>query len=603
MDIQVALAAVRLSVARPFVKGWNKNGVGVKAVRKFLPKGSKGYRIYLPIKKTKADKVVVPSAVFHEVNGAGYKVEDYINGIAVTPDGKRRIRIGKILKDAEAIKEFANDPQRSAHRDEYTCVISCHPYDVIGMSTGRRWDFTTCMRLATPENKRNAGEKAPEFMKGTVAEGTLVAYVISPKDKNIDKPHARLLMKPYMKIDEPGHVYFKVETHVYGQPIPGFKRTVENWLKRVNKGAEQGIYKLHESVHIDGSDDKRTAIMADYDKVKNKVDFVTKNLFTVGGPKAWLKTDPRWLPDLIEATHDEHNLYEILSAARGAGMTAKKIGAIYDSVVPFEDMRSYGLAETLLGTYSQELFKTSKKLEIAAHEHYGWSENEEPTTPEHGMNYGLFDSRWLSNIEAIDSGGLRKAAQTFIYGGYHWTKELQESKLAGAEKIRLYFAFVAHGLLADTGWLTERVKVQNLKDYVKKSKIPAAWDEKIVDIVRGMNWNHNFQTSTTNNISGEACILNASPDWAAVFPDWIGESRRNLSEKAVGVIAKMAKNNTEIRDQLIYWAYNMNRDALSNGYIWFGTRSNVRDFIRTVAKSSAVFESKDYAQRILNNPS
>lgn len=600
MEMQLAVAAVRLSVARPFVKGWNKNGIGVKAVRKFLPKNSKGYRLYIPIKKTKADRVVVPHAVFHAIHEAGYSIEDYVNGIAVAPDGKRRVRIGKLLRDAEAIKEFTNDPQRSAHKDEYTCVISSHPYDVIGMSTGRRWDKTTCMRLATPENKGDAGEKAVEFMPGTVAEGTLVAYVISPKDKNINKPHARLLIKPYKKADDQSFVYFKVETAVYGQPIPGFKRTVENWLKRVNKGAQAGIYKLHNSVHIDGSDDKRTAIIADYETIKDKDNFILKNMYPAGGPKVWLTADKRWLPDMLRITTDIHNLEEILNAARGLNMGAKKIGAIYDQVIPADDLRNYDLAEFLMGTHAQELFETSKHLGDAAHEQFAWNEDEEPTNAGHAMKYGLYDSRWLANVDDISTDLLRQAAQKFIYGAYHWTKELQDSRTPGAEKIRLYFAFVSHGLLADTGWLTPRVKIQNLKDFVKKSKIPAGWDEKIVDIVRSFDWHPNFRNSTSNNLQGEACVLNAAPDWAAVFPEWIPEARKYLSEKAVGVLAKMAKHNKAIREQLVYWAYAQNRDAIANGYHWFTTRKNVRDFIHRVAESKGDGEAEVFAQRILS---
>jgi hypothetical protein len=599
MEMQLAVAAVRLSVARPFVKGWDKNGVGVKAIRKFLPKNSKGYRLYIPIKKTKADRVVVPSAVFHAIHEAGYSIEDYINGIAVAPDGKRRVRIGKLLRDAEAIKEFANDPQRSAHKDEYTCVISAHPYDVIGMSTGRRWDKTTCMRLATPENKGDAGEKAVEFMPGTVAEGTLVAYVISPKDKNINKPHARLLIKPFKKADDQSFVYFKVETAVYGQPIPGFKRTVENWLKRVNKGAQAGIYKLHKSVHIDRSDDLRTAIIADYEKVDDKDQFILKNMYPAGGPKVWLNADKRWLPDMLRVTTDPHNLEEIVNAARGAGIHANKIGAIYDQVIPADDMRNYDLSEFLLGTHAQELFETSKHLGAAAREQFEWTEDEE-TNAEHAMKYGLYDSRWLSSVTDISPDLLRQLAQKFIYGAYRWTPELQASKLRGAKHIRLYLAFVANGLLADTGWLTQRVDIRNLKNYVKRSKIPASWDEEIVDLIKTINWNANFRNSTTNSINGEACVLNVAPDWAAVFPEWIPESRRFLSEKAVGVLAKMARHNKTIRDQLVYWAYSQNRDALANGYTWFAVRKNVRDFIHHVAAQKGDDEAITFAQRIMS---
>src|SRR5690606_498942 len=149
-----------LSVARPFVKDWDKKGVGVQVIRKFLPKGSRGYRLYLPIKRNKNDRIVIPAEVSSAVKSAGYEIENYVNGIAVTKDRKRQIRIGKLLKDENALKLFSHDPQRSAHKGEYTVVISAHPYDVVGMSTGRRWDFTSCLRLATPDNKNDAGMRS-----------------------------------------------------------------------------------------------------------------------------------------------------------------------------------------------------------------------------------------------------------------------------------------------------------------------------------------------------------------------------------------------------------------------------------------------------------
>lgn len=605
MKIQLATAAVRMSVARPFVKGWNKNGVGVKALRRFMPKGSKGYRIYMPIKKTQQDKIVVPSTVFHAVQSAGYKIEDYINGIAVGPDGKRRIRIGKILRDAEAIRDFANDPQRSAHKDEYTCVISCHPYDVIGMSTGRRWDFTTCMRLGTPENGGKSGERS-HYMKGTVAEGTLVAYVISPKDTNINKPHARLLIKPYKKMDDQEHVYFKVETHVYGQPIPGFKRTVENWLKKVNKGAERGIYRLSDDVHIDSygidAEYKRLHIAGGFEGVENKEQFVKENMYKMGGPDSLLQQDKRWLPSMMRATkNDGHNLNGVINAGCRI-MNHPEVAKLFDEAMD-NDLENvpFDLTDFLIGTPVQDMFIYSKLLSKMAEDQYGYDPDWE-TNQEHVLNVCRYDSRWLANAQEMDEKHLRMAARLFTRGQVHWTEELQESKLEGARRIRLYFAFIAHvGLALKPDDMTERTDRTNLKQYIRHSQIPAGWDEEIVDIVRTTNWRYNYEDLSIGKVSPYSAALNAAPDWAAVFPEWVSESTRNLTDKTVDVLIKMATHNAKVRDELIQWSYTQSGEAVSHGTSFLRARHNIKDFLQSLIESNKEFDLKWAVKKILDN--
>uniref|UniRef100_A0AB39CDJ8 Uncharacterized protein n=1 Tax=Pseudomonas phage HRDY3 TaxID=3236930 RepID=A0AB39CDJ8_9VIRU len=576
MELQLALAAVRLSVARPFVKGWNKNGVGVKLIRRFLPKGSKGYRLYMPINKTSEDKVVVPAAVFHAVQSAGYKVEDYINGIAVTPDGKRRIRIGKILRDAEAIKEFSHDPQRSAHKDEYTCVISCHPYDVIGMSTGRRWDFTTCMRLATPENEGKHGERA-HFMAGTVAEGTLVAYVISPKDTNINKPHARLLIKPFKKDDDENHVYFKVETHVYGQPIPGFRRTVDQWLKKVNQGAAHGIYKLSDEVHIDGGN--RLHLLVDYDKAEDKETFVRKNLYKVGGLENWFENDLRWFSVMVKALDDPYQLTDALKGVYlNNFMNANEVGAAYDEAIGDDpEAKSYDVVDHLIGTDAQILIDTSKKLHDAYHELHAYEKFE--TNYEHALNLGRYDSRWLGNVTSIDGQGLARAGKLFLAGQLQWTPELQESELEGARHLRQYFAFLAHTMLSlKPDDADDKADRANLKIFVRSAHIPAGWDEEIYDILGTVNWSETIRRFTKPHVNPYSAALDSAPDWAAVNPQWLQDASE-LKPATFDKLAQMATHNQKVLGELLQWVAHRNSGALNDGINWLRQRHNIQDFL------------------------
>jgi hypothetical protein len=98
MKVLVSLAAVPLSVARPYLKGWNRNGLGVRVVNRMNKDSANSkYRIYLPISKPKVKVKALPS-IAQAIKEAGYKIENYVLGVAVNKDG-RQIKIGKILPD------------------------------------------------------------------------------------------------------------------------------------------------------------------------------------------------------------------------------------------------------------------------------------------------------------------------------------------------------------------------------------------------------------------------------------------------------------------------------------------------------------------------
>lgn len=214
-------------------------------------KKKKGYRLYLPIKYEKPSKIDIPDVITKVINDSGYVIEDYIGNIAVKKDDpKRKIKIGKLLTKHEAArKAFENDPVRTSHRNEYIAVISAHPYDIVGMSTGRHWDNTSCMRL--PLSKKDTGGVYHHKVKADVAEGTLVAYAIKPNDKNINSPSARVLIKPFLSVDDHRQVLFRVETRVYGENVPGFLTTINKWLKDVNKKVMSGVFVLPKSLYDD----------------------------------------------------------------------------------------------------------------------------------------------------------------------------------------------------------------------------------------------------------------------------------------------------------------------------------------------------------------
>ena len=117
---------------------------------------------------------------------------DYINGyVDIDKNGyARHLKIGKCLKDKDLLKEYASDPIRLnksiTDKDVYI-VFSKHPYDLVGMSTGRAW--TSCTNIYNGENYMVPGEH--------YTHGAIVAYIIEKDDLNITNPIGRLMIMPW----------------------------------------------------------------------------------------------------------------------------------------------------------------------------------------------------------------------------------------------------------------------------------------------------------------------------------------------------------------------------------------------------------------------
>lgn len=223
MKIIISKSALPLSLYRRFVKGWDK-GKYADLFSKYSGDRN-SYRIYLPINSApKLTTVQVPVDIGKAVSDKGYQIDDYINGIAVDSSGKRRIKIGKLLS-TDLQQKFANDKQRQGARNLAVgglCVISRHPYDVAGMSTGRGW--TSCMNLIGGSNKH--------FVPAEVKEGSLIAYLVGKDDKNIQKPSARILMRVYESEDGKRGLF---PSSIYGQASFEFSATVSKWCAEINR--------------------------------------------------------------------------------------------------------------------------------------------------------------------------------------------------------------------------------------------------------------------------------------------------------------------------------------------------------------------------------
>lgn len=256
---QLALAAVALRTAIKYRKNWNKNSPTVKLLQNLMPTAPgarKGYRLYMDMTTRAHRHYSIPPAVRSALKRAGFVATDYLAKKCVKLTDKEQrneFNIGKVIaKDALAKAAFDNDPQlQNSNTASHQVVFSCHPYDVIGMSTGRAWDKQSCMRL--DDGKVNKGDSGAyhQHVGKDVAEGTIVAYAIASTDTNIKHPKCRILIKPYRNKD--GKILYHEESSIYGNPVAGFRAVVKRFLKQINAEVPTGYFKLVKGLYEDGA--------------------------------------------------------------------------------------------------------------------------------------------------------------------------------------------------------------------------------------------------------------------------------------------------------------------------------------------------------------
>lgn len=134
-------------------------------------------------------------------------------------------RTGKVVVVDEYDYRFKTDPIRHLKIEPMLVVVSRHPYDIFGMSTGRSW--TSCMDV----NKEREGNNA-NYLPKEVKLGTLVAYLI-PKSElrpngkvDLKKPYSRVALKP-MRNGE-GELAYGIGK-IYGAKVTKFKDFVKDW--------------------------------------------------------------------------------------------------------------------------------------------------------------------------------------------------------------------------------------------------------------------------------------------------------------------------------------------------------------------------------------
>jgi len=232
--------AISLKDAKKYTKIWQKSNMQNYLADWF----GNDYRKYLPLDSdtngVKFDNTL-HSKIEKILSENGYEIEDYVSNLCKkTGTDKNFTKITKILQkfDQNLLIEFQNDLIKIGENSGYMVVISRHPVDIAGMTTGRNWKG--CMDIKKGEFK--------QFVQVDIKLGTIIAYLIKTDDTNIQNPLSRLLLKPY--VDENGKSWLFPE-RVFGTPNQYFVATVEKWLNSVQGVKPFGSYTLKSGLYND----------------------------------------------------------------------------------------------------------------------------------------------------------------------------------------------------------------------------------------------------------------------------------------------------------------------------------------------------------------
>jgi len=245
--------AIPLDIAKGLLKNWDKT----RLADWFDGKN----RVYVPLVKKVSDEEKVYSGIQLTIKDMlekeGYEIKDYQTGVIVNKKYNREEKLGRILQklSKELLASYNLDPTRQGSKStekDPIVVISRNPYDIYGMSTDRpNWD--SCKNMGTKKiygKIENIVGQNAKYMQYEILH-VLIAYLISPKDKNIENPIARVLMLPYL--NDKKEVGFVVASDVYPLNNVGaientFVKTVKEWLDS-KQGKLVGKYKIDPFVY------------------------------------------------------------------------------------------------------------------------------------------------------------------------------------------------------------------------------------------------------------------------------------------------------------------------------------------------------------------
>lgn len=184
------------------------------------------------------------------LENSGYSIVDYNSGIASKKgDEKNVFKIQKILNkigELDLKNKMDADPLRfSSTKKDKMIVISRHGVDIAGQSTGRDW--MSCKSIIKGSNAR--------YVWTEIEKGSLVAYLITPEDVNIEKPIARIIIGVYISEKDPKDFILYPDSSVYGNySMSDFMDFVQKWCTDVNRKLSPkngGTYTISDKCYVD----------------------------------------------------------------------------------------------------------------------------------------------------------------------------------------------------------------------------------------------------------------------------------------------------------------------------------------------------------------
>ena len=200
--------------------------------------------------------------------------EDYKKGVIVigkkfkNADGVETIKpvtfsIGKLLRmngaSPDLIHRFTVDPFRSGKGENFDIIVTGHPIDIYGASTGRGW--TSCANLKDKADEIEQGdddhgdkygyepENAAAHIGHDIHQHVHIAYLV-PSGGDIDHDAvARVTFKPHTKMGGIKTTLIS-ENRVYGNPPAGFLQKANEIVGSMFK-IESGFYVQHKDTYVD----------------------------------------------------------------------------------------------------------------------------------------------------------------------------------------------------------------------------------------------------------------------------------------------------------------------------------------------------------------
>lgn len=252
---------------------------------------------------------VITSNNFNE-RAAANVISNYKSGFVIVPKvangqlKQQRVSIGAVLgHDVNTMKLFAHDPFRAGKASSFDIVVTGHPIDVYGASTGRNW--TSCMNMDGPTCK-----KAAKHILSDIQNHTHIVYLV-PAGGDIDtQAIARVTFKMHHSITGDKDALLS-DNSVYGNAPKKFLGYANKIMSDIFT-VEHGVYIL-----------PATSYAEDGNPIREVGD--SKTLFSASG---WKK-----LTEVFSDLHEDDKL-TLIERMVGAinSMNKHDIGLIMDSI-------------------------------------------------------------------------------------------------------------------------------------------------------------------------------------------------------------------------------------------------------------------------------